>query len=354
MAGQAALIFVLFDGIENSVFAGQVLAPLVALKRQHPEREIVIVSFEGKKTVHSKSAHPELVEGYERISIIILARLPFFGKASLWPAIRELRKVLTAYSEYELIARGPLAGWVAGQARDYKKCQSFKIQARGLLAAEYAYAHSFNKRLFKKLFHHWREQSLARIEKDAYQQSDCTIESVSDSLSSYLMSTYSVAPDKFCLAERDIPLQIPFAEKDKWRNEVRNELAIESQAKVYCYNGSAKPWQCPELAVNYFKDALGQHAHSFLLVLTQETQPFLQLLSKNNIPADRYCVMTVSHHEIYKYLSACDVGLIFRKPSIINWVSRPTKVLEYQAVGLPIAHNNTIGLLSPSHHFPLA
>jgi hypothetical protein len=49
---------------------------------------------------------------------------------------------------------------------------------------------------------------------------------------------------------------------------------------------------------------------------------------------------------IYHYLAAADIGIIFRKPHIINWISRPTKILEYQAVGLKIIHNNTVAMLA--------
>jgi hypothetical protein len=56
-------------------------------------------------------------------------------------------------------------------------------------------------------------------------------------------------------------------------------------------------------------------------------------------------VRNVPHGMIYRYLAACDIGLIFREPHLINWTSRPTKVLEYQAAGLEIVHNNTIDFL---------
>jgi len=54
---------------------------------------------------------------------------------------------------------------------------------------------------------------------------------------------------------------------------------------------------------------------------------------------------------LYVYLAAADYGLLFRHKDIINWVSRPTKMLEYQAVGLKIIHNNTIEWLSENKKF---
>jgi len=34
--------------------------------------------------------------------------------------------------------------------------------------------------------------------------------------------------------------------------------------------------------------------------------------------------------------------MLFREQTIVNWTSRPTKLLEYQAVGLEVVHNNTV------------
>ena len=60
------------------------------------------------------------------------------------------------------------------------------------------------------------------------------------------------------------------------------------------------------------------------------------------INKQNYIIKTVAYSEIYKYLSAADYGIIFREINVLNWISRPTKALEYEAVGLKIIHNNTV------------
>ena len=98
--------------------------------------------------------------------------------------------------------------------------------------------------------------------------------------------------------------------------------------------------------VDYFKKEYAIDNLSFLLVLTQNVPAFEQLVQQ--LDKQSYCIVTVKHDEIYRYLSAGDIGMLFREPHIINWISRPTKVLEYQAVGLQIVHNNTVALLTDS------
>ena len=64
--------------------------------------------------------------------------------------------------------------------------------------------------------------------------------------------------------------------------------------------------------------------------------------------AGSYHITTISHADIYRYLAAADAGIVLRESHPINWVSRPTKILEYQAAGLAIVHNNTIGYITRS------
>ena len=95
----------------------------------------------------------------------------------------------------------------------------------------------------------------------------------------------------------------------------------------------------------FFKKQLEKNKFSFLLILTQDKNAFKQIVDSCKLDSTCYKILTVEHADIYRYLSACDSGLIFREKNIINWVSRPTKVLEYQSVDLKIIHNHTIALL---------
>ena len=85
-----------------------------------------------------------------------------------------------------------------------------------------------------------------------------------------------------------------------------------------------------------------------ILAQLKDTDKFVHELQHHKIPTDRYAITSVSQQsELFEFLSAADFGMLFREKDIINWVSRPTKMLEYQAVGLKIVHNNTVGALAP-------
>ena len=80
--------------------------------------------------------------------------------------------------------------------------------------------------------------------------------------------------------------------------------------------------------------------------MTPDKNKFIEACGKQNIAKQHYAVLNVGAQDVYKYLAAGDYGLLFREPDVVNWVSRPTKMLEYQAVGLKIIHNKTVAWLA--------
>lgn len=336
------VIFVTYDSVENSVFNGQVLQPLLERKKRSPFERICLITFERKKI--SDVIHAQLITALGADNIIILPRLPFLGRLSLWHSVWHLKKALSLFSNYQIIARGPLAGWIALKARSHN--QLLVIQARGLLGHEYDYAH-MHSNIVTRYLHAYRAHQLHSCERDVYSCKDnnVTFQAVSPALRDYLVKEFNTSIPQCTVADHDIPAVIPTEQRNTWRVEMRKKLNIPLSDHVYCYNGSAKAWQCPEMTIYYFKERLLHKPESFLLIITQDIEPFKRLLSEHCIPTDRYHIQTVRHNDVYAFLSACDTGIIFRKPHVINWISRPTKVLEYKSVNLDIMHNNTIAWL---------
>lgn len=214
-------------------------------------------------------------------------------------------------------------------------------------------------RIFKQICHahtafHYRLKLFLykQLEATLYAQqnsSTVTFEAVSPALREHLITTYStLKPETITLAYDDIPQPIGQHQRKLWRKQTRVELGIPSDALVYCYNGSSKPWQCPVDFFTFCRREIATNIKAHLLVLSQDYAPFKKLLPTTGIPTERYHLVCVEHDAIYRYLAAADIGLVFRQASLLNWVSRPTKLLEYQAVGLQIIHNATIAWLAES------
>ena len=341
------LLWVMYDSITNSIFQGQVLNPLLKLAPSY--HQVFLITFEPKIL---PSQHLEkLIPSTAPITIIQIQRLPFLGIISLYYAGYQLKKQLRLCGDYECIARGPFASWISKKSVN-SHCIKLTLQARGLLAEECAYTHQ-PKNWYQRLGYRFKYHSYQNIEHWAYQPHktiNTIVEAVSPALQEYLIKRYHLFQSSFAIAKNDIPDPIEKEKIQQWRQQMRAKLSIPANAYVYCYNGSSHPWQCPYETISFFKEQYQKNHSACLLILSFDRQIFESLLKKEQLPSSSYRIITVPHDEIYRYLSAADAGIIFRKNHDINWTARPTKILEYQAIGLHIIHNNTIAWLMKEDH----
>lgn len=325
------LIVIVTDSITNTVFPGQVLAPLEKICQ---ERTVHLISFEPSPRAITMT--------HDHIRLTFLKRMPFVGSLTIAYGARLLKKILEEYPFFEIRARGPLAGAMARRILD-DRCRKLTIQARGLLAEEYRYAHPPSR------FHTFRTRQYRTVEQEAYRpqnaDSICSIEAVTPHLIEYLVSEYGTRERMCTVAKEDIPELIPFETREEWRAEIRARLGIPFHDYILCYAGSSHPWQQPQQIVAYGVEQLQRNPDAHLLILTQDPQAFEKYAEPYDFDRSRFIVMQVPHHEVMQYLCACDAGLLFREADIVNWVSRPTKALEYAAANLTILHNHTIGWL---------
>jgi hypothetical protein len=336
------LFFILYDGIANSVFINQVISPLI---KKADKKKIILVSFESKS--NNKTLKKRLPK-HKNLHYIITERSRFWGICSLQKSIKFLQKLLALYNCYELTARGPLAGYICLHAYTLPACTQLVIQIRGLLAEEYAYTHQTNN-LFLRFFYAIRTYQYKKLENTVYTKKQSynilLFEAVSYAMKKYIAEKYSIQKKKIIVAYNDIPSFFDKKTVDKWRQKARTSLKISYNNYVYCYNGSAKKWQCPQTIISFFKKKHQKNKQSYLLILTQDTKTFENYINKK-LPKESYTITSVPHSKLYFYLSAADIGIVFREKQILNWVSRPTKILDYRAVHLPIIHNNTIEYLT--------
>jgi hypothetical protein len=343
------LIAVIHDGIHNSVCESQVIEPLKKRLLEYPGRKGYLITFE--KHTHSKEAKSKALKaiGYAPITVITASRTPFITRYTLKPMVFKLHTLLQAFDCYELIARGPIAGYLALNAASPKACLKLTVQARGLLGHEYRYTHE-QAPWYMHAWHAWRARQFDALEKTVYGTCHTsypyTIESVSVALSDHLIHCYCADSSRIIQAHIDIPHTLSLQERMRMRAQIRAQLGLDEHAYIMCYSGSIKAWQCPQETITLFAQTYTHNTNARLVILTLDVEAFAQLIQAHRtIPSHAYRIVQVTPAELINYLSACDAGIVLRSPHIVNWVSRPTKALEYRAAGLDIIHNNTIGML---------
>lgn len=345
MAKTTWLVFVLYDGIEHSIFEGQVLNPLLKKLKKDKELSITLVSFE--KQYPSKKKLNTLKNHHPRLFIKLFQKTFFVGWISLAWGAWQLRSYLRSFKSYTLMARGPLAGIITQNAFT-SECHNIVLQARGLLAEEHHFSHTKHSFLIGWIYA-LRTKQLAYWEHKAYNYKPTipfTIQTVSNALKQHLKQHYNLSKSIFSCAQlEDIPKTIAPAQRTTLRSIFRAKLKISENHTVYVYNGSAKPWQCPKETVLFFNQQRKVDSKAFLLVLTHDIKIFKKICKQEKLPLSTYKIITVSHKNILSYLCVADQGILLREKNIINWVSRPTKYLEYKAAGLSIIHNHTIAFI---------
>ncbi len=333
-------VWILYDSVTNSVFESQVLTPAIKQLEKNKNPVTTIISFE--RNINQAKKILKHLKLPNNLKIILNPRWYFFGTFSLWLAAKQVCHKLHTIKPISIIARGPLAGWIALNILQRTSPKpSLTIQARGLASEEYHFAHKVS---WKNPARWLMYKILNDIEQSVYGKAK-TIEAVSKALKSYLVQTFKASPQAICIAKDDIPSRISTEKQKEWRNEIRKTLKINSEQTVYCYSGSAKPWQCAQETIEFFAQQLKKDKNVILLILSRNTKVFSDYLAANNIPQKSYRLLSVQPVKLIQYLCSADFGILLRKPHIINWVSRPTKALEYQAAGLKIIHNNTIDWL---------
>jgi len=346
----------IYDGVENSVFESMVLAPAKKYLSLGLYSKVDIVSFESDySSALGKVDTFDLPAG---LSIILYCRMSVVTKPTLWIHAPVLARFIWSQWYDEILVRGPLAAYVLNVAihwfirvLDSTWSVPVTIQARGLAAQEALFtfnAKSSRSWFLKKLFS-LRVSTLTAIEQAVYQKKSwkvpMKITAVSEALKDYLVSSFGANKDFVVLEELDITEPVSRELVQQWREDFRGYLKIPADAVVYGYSGSCKKWQCARETLFFLADKIAENQNTYGLIVTTDVIEFEALISELKISNTRLIVKYVPQKDLLPMISTFDFGLLLRLTHVVNWVSRPTKALEYMAVGVPIIHNKTVGWL---------
>ena len=80
-----------------------------------------------------------------------------------------------------------------------------------------------------------------------------------------------------------------------------------------------------------------------LAFLSSEQEKIKNMLVAAGIYSDRIILKGFPQKEVGEALTACDAGILIRKPTIVNAVANPVKIAEYLGSGLPIIIEKNVG-----------
>jgi glycosyltransferase involved in cell wall biosynthesis len=128
------------------------------------------------------------------------------------------------------------------------------------------------------------------------------------------------------------------------RDRIRESLGVKPNEKLLVYSGGYARYQhLEDLTIPFFDLLLNLSAHTRVLILSQDMDSIRNIIREKANNHDRFIYRKVPQSEVGDYLTACDLGFLLRKESLVNTVAQPVKVGEYLAAGVPVCVQGEVG-----------
>ena len=128
-------------------------------------------------------------------------------------------------------------------------------------------------------------------------------------------------------------------ERHEARNRIRHELGVDDDTIVLVFSGFRKVWQKIDYTIEYFKKLDGLSNKVFFCFFCDVDEAF-SLKLEHSFPKRNYVLRFLNKDEYFEYLSACDIGVLFRDNNITNKVAFPNKFSDYLNAGLGVVLNS--------------
>lgn len=318
-------------GILDTVFDSQVL-PLL---REMKTRGIQVVHFSlepflGKRT----KVWQEKVESLkaESFKTVFFRKLPELSKWVVSLDAYRIRRLLRKLPPPVIVhARGHVNAWkVSFPQRNW----SVFADLRGAVWDEKA---NTEPSFFQKMRWKSTKDFFLDLEKDLVSHSE-KVSCVSNVFKQHLLSH----------GPSDITVMPTFVDEEsfrynpKARQEIREKYCLKNRP-VFIFSAGGAIWQMTSQLIRWCASVSKILPESFFIILSHVPEQVSTVASQHLTP-DNFIVKKVPYSEVGKYLSAADIGLLFRDGSSwTNRVAAPTKFSEYACAGLPVCLSGGIG-----------
>lgn len=319
----------------NSGYRTRIISELRTLARNG--WRFVLLTFEQQYLI--KQYEPELErlkhELQEHEIQFICRPVPSFT-ASTWAksralpyVVREIARVARESNAALIHAQGHAAGYRALWAAKTQK-RPLVTDVHGVHAAELAYsAKPARHQVGREWFDHQLIQKSDGLVFVSAEMAQYYRPYAAHNLSTIVPCCVDTA--RFCYN----PMQ---------RRAKRAELGFEHRL-VVLYSGSIfQPWQEPGDLFEVFQSIRAQCEDAYLMVLSGDDPAKVQALAREHqLDSTHVQIHSLPHDSVPEWLGVADIGMLLRRPHLVNHVSSPTKFGEYLACGVPVVISKDVG-----------
>ena len=328
-------LFVVFEGIDATIFDSQVALHANEMRKHGVEMEIWV--FDTRNSHYPESlrrlpAARQLAQSNIHLFHGIFQYLPFSG---ILNSLLFLYHLMKSKPDVDFIhARADYAAHVCSYVVPFLKTPLI-WDCRGDYEAEFTMAYSpnnfflrFLKQFFIRLIR-WRTYHAGKNSDGAIFVSEGLWQRKKQNLTEKHLEIIpcGVSGKHFFFSE-------------KLRRETRSRLGYVDDDRVLIYSGGLVTYQGFGEYVSMFKLLYDIDERYKFLIATPYKEKASTFLS--GISLKSYKLLSASFDEMNALYNAVDFGVLLRPPNPVNYVASPTKFGEYCLCGLPVIMNDTV------------
>lgn len=166
-----------------------------------------------------------------------------------------------------------------------------------------------------------------------------SVTTVSNALRNLLISEMNAPKDTYV-----VPCCIAAITDNSKRDAIRAEWGITPDQVALVYSGTTAGYQhLEDLTIPFMKKLSDTNDNVRLVFLSSEHEKIKNMLAAAQVDMSKTVVRGYKQNEVGFALTACDAGILIRKPTLVNRVANPVKIAEYMGAGLPIIIERGVG-----------
>jgi len=186
-------------------------------------------------------------------------------------------------------------------------------------------------------------------DKAAYDRAKATLRNIINKADA--VTTVSEALKKLLITETGaptdtavVPCCVSKITGDDKRQEIRDSWGIKDDELALVYSGTTAAYQhLEDLTVPFLKKINELNSKIRPVFLSSEPEKIKKILMAAGMNMNAVILKSFPQQEVAAALTACDAGILIRKPTLVNRVANPVKIAEYLASGLPIIIEQGVG-----------